>query len=143
MVLKILLNHILPKLAGRYTEIPSRPEMFTPVSFLQMWEFLKDLTRRPTLHSSHNVRGGNIWRRRSENMHMIFADNTAQYQDFETFASLSYKFPNPQGNVALQNVVAIFRYPNKMIFNLVASMASLTIFHAKYYKPTASKMLPA
>ena len=76
-------------------------------------------------------------------MHMIFANNTAQYLDFETFAGLSYEFPNSKGNIALQNMVTIFRYPNKMIFNLVASVASLAVFHAKYYKPAASKMLPA
>ena len=74
---------------------------------------------------------------------MIFADNTTQYLNFETFAGLSHEFPYSKGNVALQNVVTVFGYPNKMIFNLVASVASLTVFHAKCYKPAASEMLPA
>jgi len=76
-------------------------------------------------------------------MHMIFTDNTTQYLNFETFAGLSHEFPDSKGKVALQNVVTVLGYPNKMIFNLVASVASLTVFHAKYYKPASSKMLPA
>ena len=76
-------------------------------------------------------------------MHVILADHTAHYLNFETFAGLSHEFPNSKGNITLQNVITVFGYPNKMIFNLVASVASLTVFHAKYYKPAASKMLPA
>ncbi len=34
-------------------------------------------------------------------MHMIFADNTAQYANFKTFTGLSHEFPNSKGNVAL------------------------------------------
>jgi len=143
MMLKVLLNHIFCKLARCDTEIPPRPEMFTPVPFLQVWEFLKDLSRRPSLHPSHDVRRGNIWWRRNENMHMILAGHTAHYLNFETFAGLSHELPNSKGNITLQNVIAVFGYPNKMIFNLIASVASMTVFHAKYYKPTASKMLPA
>ena len=68
---------------------------------------------------------------------------TPRYLNFETFAGLSHDFPYSKSNVSLQNVVTVFGYPNKIIFNLVASVASLTAFHAKYYKPVASEMLPA
>jgi len=94
MMLKVLLNHIFSKLTGRDTKIPACSEMFTPVSFLHLWEFLKNLTRHPAFDPSHNIRRGYIWRCGDKDMHMIFTDNTTQYLNFETFAGLSHEFPD-------------------------------------------------
>lgn len=74
-------------------------------------------------------------------MHMIFADHTTQYANLKTCTCLPNKLSHPESKITLQNVVTIFCYPHKMILYLVFCMTALTIFHAKNYNPTASKML--
>jgi len=60
---------------------------------------------------------------------MIFAHNTTQYLDFKIFASLPHEFSDSQSYVALQQVITIFRNPNKVVLNLIFCMTPLAIFH--------------
>ncbi len=39
------------------------------------------------------------------------------------------QFPDPKPNVSGQNVITIFRHPDKMVFYVVNTMATVSIFH--------------
>jgi len=143
MMLKIFLNHIFSQFSRGYAKISPSPKMFTPISLFQMRELLKNLPRYSPLDSAHYIRWRNIRWRRTQNVNMILADNTSQNVYFEPLTSLPDKLSHSQSNISLQYVVTVLRHPNKMIFYFVLCMTVLPIFHAKQYKTTAGKMLPA
>jgi len=74
---------------------------------------------------------------------MVFTDNTSHYLDLELLAGLPDKLSHSLGKISLQHMVAILGYPDKMVFYFILCMTSLTVFHDKDSKPTASRMLPA
>ena len=117
--------------------------MAPPVPFFDMGKFLKYFRRCTTFHPPHDFRRGDRRRRRNKNMNMVPAHNTTQYLNLEIFAGLPYKVPYSLGKWTLQNMIAIFCHPNKMIFYLVLGMAACSVFHARHYKATASLKLPA
>jgi len=141
MMFQIFLDHFFCQCTRCDTKISTGPKMLAPISFFHMWELREYLPRHPVFDPTHNVRGRNIRRSGNQNMHMIFADHTTQYVNLKTNTCLPNKLPHPESKVPLQKVITIFSYPHKMILYLVFCMASLTIFHAKNYNPTASKML--
>ncbi len=142
MMFKILLNHIFCQFSRGYAKIPPSPKMFTPISLFQMWKLLKNFPRHTPLNSAHDIRRGNIWWCRTQNVNMILADNTTQNVNFKPLTGLSDEFSHSQSNIPLQYVVSVLRHPNKMIFYFVLCMTVLPIVHAKDYKTTAGKMLP-
>jgi len=143
MMGKIFLNHLFGEFTRSNTKIPSSPKMSPPVPLFDNRKFFKNLLRHPALDSSHDIRRRDVWWCRNQNMHMIFADNTSQYLDFKSFASLSNQFSYSQRKISLQHLVTVLGYPYKMVLNFIFSMTALSIIHAYDYKPTASRMLPA
>ena len=143
MMRKILFNHFLGQLTGCYTKIPSCPKMTPPISFLHMRKLFKYLSGGSSLHPSHDLRWRNIGRRGDQYVDMVLAYYTSQYLNLKVLTSLPDKITNSLCKFSLQNLISIFRYPYKMIFNFILGMTALSIFHAKDYKTTASLKLPA
>ena len=142
MMFQILFNHFFGKLSGGNTKVTSRPKMFVPIPFLHMWKFLKYFARHPSLHSPHNIRRRYIWRCGNQNMHMVFANYTTFDMYLKSFTCLSDQFSDSKSNISFKDMVTILCGPDKMLLNFIFCMTTLTIFHAKKYKPTASKALP-
>jgi hypothetical protein len=62
-------------------------------------------------------------------MHMIFTYHSADNPNFKGFTGLSNQFPNSLRNLSFQNLVAIFRYPHKVILKLKNCMTTVYVFH--------------
>ncbi len=76
-------------------------------------------------------------------MNVISADNAAHDVDLKLGTGLTDKLSDAQGNIPLQYMISILGYPNKMVLDLEFCMTVLPIAHAKHYKTTTGKMLPA
>jgi hypothetical protein len=63
-------------------------------------------------------------------MHVILARHPFHYPDLKGFARLSHQFSNSLRYLSLQNLVAVLRYPYKMVFNLKNCMAAVSVIHA-------------
>ena len=116
--------------------------MSAPIAFLDARKFLENLSRYSSFDSTHDVRSTNIGRSRYQNMNMIFTDDTMQNMSVKTLTGLTYKITNSHCKLTLQNVLAVFCDPNKMVLYLKFCVTSPTIFHVAEYNPSASKMLP-
>lgn len=68
----------------------------------------------------------------------IFADNASQFLNLKPFADLAHQITDSHGKVALKNLVTIFRYPHKMVLDLVLGVAATAVVHASFLKATAS-----
>ena len=143
MMRQIFLYHLFAQLTGCYTEIASCPKMSTPISLFDMGKFFKYFSRCSAFYASHDFRRRYIGRSRYQNMDMVLTHNSTQYLHLKFFTRLANKLPYSQGYISLQNLVTVFCYPYKMIFNLVLSMAAMSVFHASQYIQTASLKLPA
>lgn len=143
MMLKVFFNHILCQLTRGYAKVAASPKVFTPIPLFQMWKFFKYFPGHPPFYSTHYIRGRNVWRCRNQDMDMIFADNAAHDVDFKPITGLTDKLSDAQGHIPLQYVISIFGYPNEVVLDLKFCMTVLPIAHAKHYKTTTGKMLPA
>ncbi len=142
IMFQILYNHVFGKLSRGNTKVTSRPKMFAPIPLLHMGKFFKYFARHPTLHSPHNIRWGNTRRCGYQDMHMIFTNYITLDMYLKTLTDLSDQLSDSKSNISSKNMIAILRNPDKMIFNLIFWMTSLTIFDAKKHTPTARKILP-
>ena len=142
-MVEIIPYHIVSNLTGRDTKISPRPKVSSPIALFYVRKFLKKLTGTSSFDSSHYLTWCRCRGCRHKNMDMIFTDNTSQNMNLKTLAGLSHKFSYAQGEIAVQQLIAILGSPNKMVLYLEFCMTSLAVFHAKEYKATASIMLPA
>ena len=63
-------------------------------------------------------------------MHVILAHHTFHYPDLKGFARLSHQLSNSLRYLSLQNLVAVRRYPYKMVLNLKNCMTTVSVIHA-------------
>ncbi len=68
-------------------------------------------------------------------MNMVLANMAAQNRDAASLASLTEQVTGSQGHVTFQNMVAILRYPNEMILDVVNGMRTLVVFVAHRTPP--------
>ena len=129
MVRKVLFNHFFRQFSCCHTKEPPCPKVSAPISLLYLRKLCKYLVRCPPFYHPHNVRGWNIGGRWYQDMDMVFAHNTPQNLYLESFTNLADKFPDTKCQIALQQMVAIFRDPHKMVLNFILGMASLSIIH--------------
>ena len=122
---QIMFDHLIRHLPNRGAKIASRPKMPSPVSFLQVRKLLKQMTRSSSLDSSHDFTGRHSRGRTHQNMDMVFAHHASYNPNFKGFTSLPYQVPYSFRYISLQNFVAVFAYPNKMVFNLINRMATI------------------
>ena len=117
-MLQILLYHCFRHLAYRGTKLPSRPRMPAPVLLFQVRKFFKQLVRCAPFDSSHNLAWRHVRRTTHENVYVIFTHNTFDDPDFKGFACFSHQVANPLRHLSIQHLVAILRYPYKVVLNL-------------------------
>lgn len=65
----------------------------------------------------------------TKNMHMILADNATDYAEFKRFSGLPNQLPHPFRHIPFQYLVKAFRYPNKVVFNLIDRMTAISVLH--------------
>ena len=68
-------------------------------------------------------------------MHVISAHYPLHNPDLECFTGLPDQFPNAHSNIPSQNLVAIFRNPNKMILDLKNRVTAVSIVHPRWLLP--------
>ena len=129
MVLQILLNHLFSHLAYSCAEISPCPKMSTPVPFLDIWILFKKLARCSTFNPSHNLTRSHGGLSRDQNMHMILTHSSLDYTKLKRLTCLPNKLSNPFSNFSNQYLVAIFRYPNKVILNVIDRVTAISILH--------------
>ncbi len=76
-------------------------------------------------------------------MDMILTHHPSKNLNLVPFTCLADKFTHSEGKLAYEQVITIFRYPYKMILDLIFRVTTLAIFHGRQYKSAASRMLPA
>jgi hypothetical protein len=140
---QILVNHFFGKLAGRYTKIPTRPKMLAPVSFLYVGKFIENLAGCSTFDPAHYFRGRECWRSRNEHVDMIFTHHPSQNLYFKHSTGLFRQVSHTKCNVSDQHLIAIFGYPNKVIFDFVFRVRPLTIFHLNHVNQLLAESKPA
>ena len=62
-------------------------------------------------------------RYRNEYMHMVIGYMPFYYLYIFGFAYLSDQFSDSLGNFSAQNRLAVFRYPDQMVFEVISGMA--------------------
>ena len=129
-MLQILLYHFFRHLPYRGTEVPSCPEMPTPILLFQMRKLFEQLARRAPLDTPHDLARRHSRRTTGQNMHMILAHRAFYYPDLKGFARLSHQLSNSLRNISSQLFVSVFRYPYKVLLNLKNRMAAISVFHA-------------
>ena len=127
---QVLFDHFFRYLPHSDTEIPSRPKMPTPIFLLQMRKLFKQITRCPTFNPPHDLTRRHLRGATHKYMYMIPTHHTPYNSYLECFARLPNQLPNSFCYFSFQNFVSIFRYPYKMVFNLINRLTSISIIHA-------------
>src|SRR5689334_4496522 len=104
--------------------------MPTPIPFLDMGKFLKQLVCGASFQSSHYFTWCHCWRATDQYVNMIFTDDTLYNTDFKCFTRLPHQCPYPFSDITCENLVTVFRYPHKVVLNLINRMAPVSVFHA-------------
>jgi hypothetical protein len=100
-------------------EVPSCPEVPSPISLLQMRKLVLQHLRRPSLQVLHHPGWTQTRWTRYQQMHMVFAHVPSQYLDVPTHAALPDQFPCPFSDRTSQHVVAVLRHPHKVVLDIV------------------------
>ena len=129
MMLQILFNHFFRHLPNCGAEISPCPKMSSPISLLQMWKLLEQSTCRIAFDPPHNLTGCHSGRGTHQNMHMILANYSAHDPYLKRFTNLTNHCSNSFSNIPCQNLIAVFRHPNKMILNLKNRMTAIPVVH--------------
>jgi len=128
VVLQILLHHLFRDVSCAPRSISYRPEMFAPVSSLQLRIFLLEQSRGSPFDSSYQIWHRFRWRIFYVHMHMVFAHYSFEYLDIFRVADLHDQISAPNFYIPLQHMVSVFRYPDYMCCksrNAVAVVAIL------------------
>ena len=128
MMFQIFPNHLFGHLSNCRAKITSRPEMPSPIPFLDEWKLFKQLSRRPSFDPPHDLTRRHRRWRRYQDVDMLLAHYPFQNPDLERLACLTNQIPHTQCYITLQNLISVLRYPHKVIFNGVRRMAAVPIF---------------
>ena len=139
MMFQILFDHRCRHLPNCGTEVTSRPKMPSPITLFQMGKFFKQITRCSPFDPPHNLAWRQSRRRAHQNMHVIFAHHSTNDTNLKGFTGLPNQFPNPFCNFSFQNLITVFCYPNKVIFNLetplwLPYLYSITHLRVRHYR---------
>jgi hypothetical protein len=104
--------------------------MFSPVLLLQVWKLFKQFTRSAPFDPPHDL----SWRQRrrttGQNMQVILAYHPFYYPDLKGFTGPTYQLSNSLRHFSCQHLVAVLRYPYKMVLNLKNCVTTVSVFHA-------------
>lgn len=138
MMRKVLLDHFFGKFTSCDAEVSSRPEMSSPVPLFHHGKFFKYFAGRSPFDAPHDFRWSDLRGSGNQYVDMVFADNASQFLNLKPFANLAHKFSDPQGKIALKNLVSIFRDPYEVVLDLVLGVAATSVVHVHFLKATAS-----
>ena len=130
MMFQIFFDHFFRHLSYHSAVVASRPKVSSPIAFLQMGKFFKQIARRSPFNSPHNLTRRYIRWRTHQNMYMIFTHYSSDNPNLKGFRGLPSQFPNSFDNLTFQNFIAIFRHPYKVILNLENRLTTVSVFHS-------------
>ena len=106
----------------RAHEVPSRPEVLTPVSFSQFRILPKQHFRGGALYPLHHLCGRVFWWHGNTEMHMIDAYFAFDYYYLHPFAYLANQLLEPLAYLPFQHAKTILWNPHKVVFYLIYRM---------------------
>jgi hypothetical protein len=109
-----------PSQAG--TKIATRPDVLSPVAFLQVRKLLLQATRRGAFQVLHDFGRTQTRWATDQPMNRLFADRAFQNVNGSAHADWLDKVARSLGNFALQKVVAIFGHPHPVILDILHRM---------------------
>src|SRR5258706_13322400 len=131
----VFLDLFLGDGSNRGTKIASRPQVLTPVSFLQMLEFFLQLAGRDAFDELNNFG----WRQqrwtRHQDMHVIDAHMTFHNADVAAHTHLLDDVARSFGHLGAQHMVAIFRGPYKVVLDVIDGVSTFAILWHDYPRP--------
>jgi hypothetical protein len=126
---QILLDHFFRHLPNSGAEIAPCPKVSSPITLFQVRKLFEQIARGSSFDPSHDLARRQIRRRTDQNMHVVFAHHTSDNPNLKRFTGLANHFPNPLRNLAPENLITLFGYPNKMILNLENRMTPVSVIH--------------
>ena len=127
----VLHDHLVCDIPARGHKISSRPKVATPILFLNMLEFHHQFSRSLTLDILHHFARRKIRRIRQQHMDVIPRHGSLQYFDVMRPADLTHQFTHTKAHCARQHRLAILRYPDEVVLNVVTAVGTRSIvFHA-------------
>ena len=120
-------DHFIGHVARTGRKVPSCPHMPPPKSSTQTLVLLQQLPTRLPLQCLHQIARREMGRNRHKNMHMISRNMSFHDLNVLGFTNLSDQFPYSLSNIRAQHLLAVFRHPYQMIFQIINGMARLAI----------------
>ena len=62
-------------------------------------------------------------------MNMIFSNYPFDNPYLKGIARLAYKLPHAKLHITFENLVAVFRHPDKVVLNVKYRVAAVAVFH--------------
>lgn len=141
MFLNILLDLLLGDDPHRRAEIPPRPQMLSPIAFLQMRKFLLQLPRRHALQVLRDFSWTKQRRTRHQHMHMVNTHMPFQNMHISAHTYLSKNRARPLGYLPTQHLIPIFRHPHQMVLNVIERVRSFPVFWHFTFSPAGLKVI--
>ena len=123
---------------GGCRKIAPAPESAAPVPLANFGKFALDPVGRTALHLTDGIGDGELWGHGHDHVHMVAGQNAMQDVDTVFLAYLATNGPNPEPQVASQNLVAVLRRPDDMVPVVIDAMCEAIILH----DPVLSKNVP-
>ena len=108
-------------------KIAARPQLLSPIAFLERGELILQLVRRRAFQVLRDLRWTERWRTGHHHMPMVGAQMAFHNRDFTAHTDLSDDVACAFGDLAPQHLVTVFGDPHQMILNVVHRMRSLAI----------------
>src|SRR5258706_1186688 len=127
MPFDIVLDLLLADGSGTRTEVATRPQMLTPIAFLQMRKLILQFARGSTLEILSNFGWRHLWRTRHQQVYVVNADMSLQDADVSAHTDLTDNFTHPLRYFSAQYLVAVLRHPHKVILDVIRCVRSFSI----------------
>lgn len=109
-------------------KVPSRPQVLSPVTLLQVRKLFLQQPRGAPFEVLHHLRRTQARRARHQQVDVVFAHVTFQNLDVTAHAALSDEFPRPLRYLSPQHVVAVLRDPHKVVLDVIERVRPPAIF---------------
>lgn len=130
MSVQITHDDVIGDVAGRGREIPSLPEALSPAALADVFEFLLDLARGPTLGPPHEVTHRDVRRDFDEHMHAIARQGTVDDRHAHLGADLPDDLAHPETDFTVKHLEPILGCPDEMVAMMKCRMTTGRIAHS-------------
>src|SRR4051794_23002868 len=120
-------NLLLSDSANSAAEIATRPQVLTPVAFLEQGKLVLQFARRNAFDILRDLGRSQYWRARQHQVNVVATDMPPQNGHFSAHTHLSDDFSRSLSGFTAQDLVSVFRDPHKMVLDIVDRMCSLAI----------------